>query len=311
MKFHQSGLHTTSFMGVFGATAAAGRAWTLSPQQIRNALGIAGSQASGLLQPLVDGSDSKLFNCGWAAHGGVVAAQLAKQDFTGPAEVFEGQFGLYPAHVDAGAWNLTEVLSDFGRKWHGIEISYKLYPACHHLHSYIDAVMGLKATQNIRAENIDKVICTVDPQQVGIVCEPLVEKKSPTNNYGARFSMPFTIAAAFASESIGLESFGDASRNDRTIKDLAQRIEYVVEKNDAFPLRLPAKIDVRMKDGRTVSATTAHCRGFGGEPITGADIRKKFLANVGGIIDRGHAEKIISACERLEQLSDVAGFWTA
>lgn len=308
MKFHQSGLHTTSFMGVFGAAAAASRAWTLSPQQIRNALGIAGSQASGLLQPLVDGSDTKLFNCGWAAHGGVVAAQLAKQGFTGPAEVFEGQFGLYPAHVEEGEWNLVDVLSDLGQRWHGPEISYKLYPACHHLHSFIDAVIDMKAEQDIRAENINQIICTVDPQQVGIVCEPRDEKKSPINNYGARFSLPFTVAAAFVSDFISLQSFSDVSRNDATIKNIAARVEYVVEKNAVFPQRLPAKIDVIMKDGRTLSASRSHCRGFGGEPIAESDIRRKFFANVEGIISRSHAEKIVFACESLEQLPEVDSF---
>src|SRR5947207_2022824 len=81
-RFHVRGQHTTGLCGTFGAAAVAGRLWGLTPDEIAQAFGIAGSQSSGLFAYLSDGSETKRLHAGWAAHGGIVAADLARRGST-------------------------------------------------------------------------------------------------------------------------------------------------------------------------------------------------------------------------------------
>src|SRR5437588_526566 len=61
------------------------------------ALGIAGTQASGLTEWRADGSWIKRLHPGCAAQSGVLASRLAREGFTGPATIFEGDGGFFRA----------------------------------------------------------------------------------------------------------------------------------------------------------------------------------------------------------------------
>ena len=63
------------------------------------AAGICGSFAAGILECWVDGTQPKFLHPGWAAQSGISAAFLAREDMTGPAQVFEGRFGLFASHL--------------------------------------------------------------------------------------------------------------------------------------------------------------------------------------------------------------------
>ena len=67
-------------------------------KQAANALGIAGSQAAGSMEFLADGSLTKQFHAGWAAHSGLMAALLAREGLTGPGSIIEGKFGFLKAY---------------------------------------------------------------------------------------------------------------------------------------------------------------------------------------------------------------------
>ncbi|MBL8654162.1 MAG: MmgE/PrpD family protein, partial [Alphaproteobacteria bacterium] len=95
--FHGVGLHPTSVLGTPAAAAAAGRLFGLTPEQIACAFGVTASQGSGVLEAYADGTWSKTFHPGWAAHAGIIAARLAQNGFTGPATAFDGRYGLFHA----------------------------------------------------------------------------------------------------------------------------------------------------------------------------------------------------------------------
>src|SRR5439155_17680726 len=92
--FHARGLHPTGVCGVFGATVTVARLRGLDVGQMVNALGLAGSMASGLLEFLADGSETMRLHPGFAAQAGLAAARLAAYGATGPRTGFEGRFGL-------------------------------------------------------------------------------------------------------------------------------------------------------------------------------------------------------------------------
>src|SRR6266850_856999 len=92
-RFHARHYHPTALAGTFGAAAAAGKLYGLTEDELVRAFGICGSQASGIIEYLADGSWTKRLHAGWAAHAGVVATLLGHAGFTGPETVFEGEHG--------------------------------------------------------------------------------------------------------------------------------------------------------------------------------------------------------------------------
>ena len=103
---HKAGFHPTAVLGAMGAAAAAGTVLNLSKPEFVNALGIAGSMASGIIEYLAEGTWTKRMHPGWAAQSGIRAADLARNGFVGPRTVFEGEHGFFHgfAHTTSGDW---------------------------------------------------------------------------------------------------------------------------------------------------------------------------------------------------------------
>ena len=110
---HKAGFHPTAIFGVMGAAAGVGAALGLNAKQLVDALGIAGSFASGIIEYLAEGTWTKRMHPGWAAQSGIRAALLARGGFSGPRTVFEGVHGLFHgfAHTAQGDY---AALGDFG-----------------------------------------------------------------------------------------------------------------------------------------------------------------------------------------------------
>jgi 2-methylcitrate dehydratase PrpD len=80
-------------VGVFGATVTAGKLLGLSEDQLINALGIAGSMSSGILQAIPKGVRLKPLHPGIASMNGFLVELLAREGLRGPGRVFEGERG--------------------------------------------------------------------------------------------------------------------------------------------------------------------------------------------------------------------------
>src|SRR5262249_4190300 len=149
------GFHPTGVAGVFGAAGASGRLLGLDATALTNAFGIAGTLAAGSLEYLADGAWTKRLNAGWAAHGGVVAANLARAGFTGPATVFEGRLGLLHAYSDAP---LPErLLADLGDPFQVMSVSIKPYACCRYNHGLIDCMLQLRAEHAFDPSDVDAI----------------------------------------------------------------------------------------------------------------------------------------------------------
>src|SRR3990172_12593525 len=127
-RFHARNFHPTALSGSFPAAGAAGKLYGLSEDQLVHAFGISGSQASGIIEYLADGSSTKRLHPGWAAHAGVGAALLAPSGFTGPESVFEGRQGFYQAF--AGGYDeqrLSQQVDSLGKQWELEQLTFKPY----------------------------------------------------------------------------------------------------------------------------------------------------------------------------------------
>jgi 2-methylcitrate dehydratase PrpD len=296
-RFHARGFHTTGLAGPFGAATAASVLWGLTAAQTANALGIAGSVASGLFAFLADGSETKRLHAGWAAHGGVVAADLARRGFTGPTTIFEGPHGLFDAFLHGEAPDLARCVRGLGEQWETVRIAIKPYPACHFVHACMDAARRL----GVRAGDVAEVRCFVPPAVTGIVCEPAAAKARPLTTYAAQFSLPFAVASAMVGGREGLDLFGAEALADRRVLALAERVRSVPDPTLPFPGAYPGRVRVVLRDGRVREAEEPINRGHPDRPLSDDEVEEKFARNARRRLDPGSVAKVAWVVRRLEQ----------
>lgn len=137
------GWHATATCGVFGCAAACAKLLDLSVDQIVSALGMAGTQSSGVWAFLGDGSNCKILHPARAAADGIEAAFLAKAGMTGPEHIFDAKDGgLLFAMSDGG--DVSKLSQGLGEVYEILNMDMKPYPCCRSAHCAIDAVLDIR-----------------------------------------------------------------------------------------------------------------------------------------------------------------------
>jgi 2-methylcitrate dehydratase PrpD len=276
---HKAGFHPTAIFGVMGAASGVGAALGLNAKQHVDALGIAGSFASGIIEYLTDGAWTKRLHPGWAAQSGIRAALLARGGFFGPRTVFEGVHGLFHGFAHTTQGNYAAVTGDFGDKWVTETLAFKPYPCGTMAHPYIDCARRL-AARGIKAADIKEMICEVGEGTVHRLWEPLAAKQRPPNGYAAKFATPFILATGFVKGGVGLDAFTDSAVRDPDVLALAAKVRYVIDPDNPYPNAFTGHIRAVLNDGSVVEDRQPHFRGGANEPLTRADIEEKFALNV-------------------------------
>ena len=293
--FFERGLHATSICGTLGAATAAAMLYKLSAAQITSAIGIASSMGAGLLEANRTGGTVKRMHCGWAAHGGVVAAELAKAGLTGPPTVIEGRFGFMQAYCGDQV-NLAELTDDLGTSWVLPGLFFKPYPCNHFTHTGIDAARRMKAN-GITPDQIERLELGVPTPVLRTIAEPREAKIKPESGYHAAFSGPYTVAAAFYRDhGLGLfhEDFEDEAAHDPEILALAAKVNVSANAScdEIFPHQFPAVLTAYLKDGSSVTEQVLVNRGGPQDPLTDAELALKFESNARLAISSEQAAKI-------------------
>jgi len=287
---HRAGFHPTAVFGAVGAAAGVSAALGLNRQQIVDALGTAGSMASGIIEYLAEGAWTKRLHPGWAAQSGLRAALLGRAGFAGPRTVFEGVHGLFNGFAHTVDGDYRQLTGDFGARWVTETLAFKPYPCGTMAHPYIDCARRL-AARGIAADDVAELICEVAEGTVHRLWEPLASKQRPPNGYAAKFSTPFLLAAGFVHGGVGLEAFSAQAVGDAAVLALAAKVRYVVDPANPYPHNFTGHIRAVMRDGSVIEERQPHLRGGAQEPLTQADIAEKFVLNArhGGWDDKQSA----------------------
>jgi 2-methylcitrate dehydratase PrpD len=274
---HKAGFHPTAVLGAVAAAAGVGAALRLDMNRIMNALGIAGSMASGIIEYLAEGTWTKRMHAGWAAQSGLRAALLARAGFTGPRTVFEGVHGLFHGFANTTKGDYDALIGDFGARWVTETLAFKPYPCGTMTHPYIDCARRLGA--RVKAADVTEIVCEVGEGTVHRLWEPLAAKHRPPNGYAGKFSTPYCIAAGFVRGNVGLSDFTDAAVKDAAVLTLAAKVRYQIDPKNPYPDNYTGHIRATLADGSVVEERQPHMRGGAHEPLTRADIEEKFLLN--------------------------------
>jgi 2-methylcitrate dehydratase PrpD len=300
--FHQAGFHPTGVIGAFAAALAAGRLRGLSCEQLVRAQGIAFSFASGNLQFIEDGSWTKRLHPGWAAGCGLTAAALAAADLPAPREAYEGRFGLYRTHL-RGNFDLALATAGLGAMWEIDNVAVKPYPACHFVHSCIDAVVALRA-EGIEPDRVRSIEACVPRGVVQAVCEPLAAKRRPQSDYDAKFSLPYAVASGLVRGRFGMAELAPEALAEPRVQALMDKIAYSVDPTLEFPRHYGAEVRITLDDGRVATHREAVNRGNPERPLSNADIEAKYFENCALTLDDATARRIRDAILNLEALEN-------
>lgn len=282
-KFHDNGFHPSGILAPFAGICTAAKLMDLKQEVIINAFGIAGSQAGTIMEFLHDGSWVKMLHPGWGAFSALYALDCAQAGFTGPRTVFEGQYGVFPVHIHS-LGRLEEQIDTLGKAWLTPEIAFKLYPTCHHTHSFINVMTALMDEHHFSADDIQSVCAYGTPMCASQVCLPKEAKVRPDTEYMMKFSLYYVVAMAALHGKVTTEEIDLKYMEDPAVLEMIDRIEFIEDPSIAVPGHMPAKLEVTLKDGRSFTKLQKYEKSAKENPITLEDVIQKYRACVAGIL---------------------------
>jgi len=218
---NNAGWHSTGTCGVFGAAAAVARVLASDQATTRNALGIAGSFASGTWAFMSEGAMTKRLHPGQAAASGVLAVLLARSGMTGPAAILDAPWGGFlPTYAgDKADWSALTI--GLGKDWRIHRSSIKPYASCRGTHAAVDAMLKLRS-EGASSENLAAIRVNVHPTIVRMCGATEV-----STLLDAQMSLPYALAVALVHGGADLPMFSEAARCDHAVLEQARRVEVV------------------------------------------------------------------------------------
>ena len=290
------GFHAPGTTGPFGASVACGHLLGFDAARTTNALGIAGSLSSGLVEFARSGSGAmvKRLHFGRAAEGGLLAASLAADGFTGPSTVLEGECGFLKVFCDER--DVEELTRGLGETWLTSRISMKRY-ACHTAcHTPVQAIVDMKASERLAAENIQSIEIKVGSKELR-----RHDIRDPGDVMIGQYSVPFSVALAIAADARDPRTFRDADVNNPELRSLMQRIR-LVPWDTPQPSPIASTVTVTMRDGKVLRAEVSDFKGTPDNPLSADELREKVL-----LLTRDHDTTSVTAMfNRLQHLEDEA-----
>jgi 2-methylcitrate dehydratase PrpD len=306
--------HPTGTAATFGAAVAVGSLLRLNGKQMTDALGSAGTQAAGLWEFNSDGTLSKALHPGKAALNGLLAADLAREGFTGASRILEGDRGFFRA-MSQGA-DESRITDRLGEHWKITENCYKLHFCCGHTHTAIDMAIDTLADATI-VETFEGCppnlkIARVDVETYGPGVA-IVKERNPKTPFQARFSLNYCVAAALLEGRVGLEQFaaerfGPDGVQIPELADLMSRVHVSVAEDltACYPAAWPVRIRVHYENGDVAKRAADFPKGNPENPVTTEELEAKFMALVTPRIGADGARRVLEAVRSVESCGDIA-----
>lgn len=268
------GWHPTMVFGTLAASLAAGRLLGLDAERMGHALGMAYHQASGSAQSMRDGVLSKRLGAGFAARAAVLAAFLAKDGLSGTVHALEGNAGLF-ALYERGEVETAHLFDGLRETWRIPEYSFKPYPCCRCNHTVIG--LGIDChRQGLAVDDIEAIEVGMGEVNVLTVGAPYEAGRASVVH--AQFSAAYGLARALVDGHVGLRSYGLPAITDARVAALARKVRVVADPAiDATAIE-PARLRIRMHDGRSLTAASDAMKGSPRAPMTDAEFDAKFVS---------------------------------
>lgn len=301
----RKGFHNTAIAGVFGAAAAVSSILRLDAPRTRDALGLAASFAGGVREYLAEGAEVKRLHPGKAARDGLLCAELARRGVTGPSKGLEGAMGFL--RLFAGEEIRSQhLLADLGTRWCIEDVYFKPYPCCRHYHAAIDAVLELRAQQAIDPDDVTGI--TIGLYGVGTLghdhttVETLLE---------AQMSAPCAIALGLADGDVTAVQFLSESVSRPIVRSLMAMSRTTVDAQceRIYPGVRSGVVTLDLRDKRQLVARVENPKGEAQNPMTDADLERKFQSNARPVVGEAVCGQIAKSVWQFDQLTHGASLY--
>jgi 2-methylcitrate dehydratase PrpD len=298
------GWHNTPLAGVFGAAAAVASLLGLDAARANHALGLAGSFAGGIRQYLDDGAEVKRIHPGKAARDGMLCAEFAKRGVTGPGKVLEGRYGFADTHA-GGEFKWGRLMEGLGSRWEIAGIYFKPYPCCRHYHSAIDGIVALRGEHRLAPADVESL--RIGLYAVGVNGH---DHKHCDNILDAQMSAPVGAALAMVDGEIAAHQFLPDSLARPEVRRMIELTETRLDEEceRLYPARRSGVVEIVVKGGRKLSARVLDPKGEGENPMSDADLERKFAANCEPLVGKQRAGAILQAVWDFENTRDIGKF---
>jgi 2-methylcitrate dehydratase PrpD len=298
---HLKGWHPSCIFGTLGAASSAAKLLRLTADQTAMALGIACSEAAGLVRNF--GSSTKSVQVGNAAKNGILAAMLAKDGFTSSRNILEGEGSFSSVFYFGARVDMPSIVDRLGKPYSLIDpgLDVKQYPSCGGTHRCLDAILYLISQFNIKPEDVDGIECQIHPVSIKALIHD-----NPKTALEGKFSMQFALAAAIVDRQFGLAQDNDEKVNDPVVKNLMKRIVCRVNTNDkGDPDSCPDRLVVRLRDGKEYSHEVMVAKGASRLPLSREELLTKFRECAKPVLKGDEIEGCIELVLRLEEMKDI------
>jgi len=291
---YAAGWHATATMGRFGAAAGVGKQARLGRNEMVHALGLAGTQASGIRN--VFGTMTKSFHPGIAAANGLLSVLLAQEGYTSAPDILETGKGL--GNILSDDYNPQRGLKGLGQTHTILGTSFKPFASCLYTHPTIDAVIALRNQNTIAPDAVDTIRCGVSK-----FCMDAANQKNPQTGLSAKFSVSYCAALAMLNGRAGDDLFQDTEIQNPATLDLMGRVgvEAVPELKDS-----EAEVTVILKNGQKLKHHTVHALGSPENPLSDRQLEEKAKTLLEPVFDGKKADTIIDRLWGLEEVENIS-----
>jgi 2-methylcitrate dehydratase PrpD len=296
ISLRDRGFHTTPVCGGFGAAVAAGMLLKLSEAEMVSALGLAGAQASGLME-MYGPSMQKRFNPGPAARAGVTAAVMASLGYTGAATIFEGERGFCRAFSDKA--DLDALTRGLGAEF-PIFIEFKPYSCARPIHNAIDCALKIRRQLSGPVSTIARMTMRRHPDWAHYHLNP-----APRTYHEAQVSLPYSVAVALIEGAALPAQYQDAKLDDPEIRRLSHLIQVVPDAT--LPRGVSCHLSVETEAGEALAAQVDHPKGSIAVPMSATEAAAKFHALADPVIGGDAADALVARVASLETFPAIAG----
>ena len=291
-------VHSHGTWGTIGTAVAAAKLAGLDAAGVRSVINLSASMSpANTWTTALEGVTIRNAYPGRSGLEGLLAVDLHRAGFTGLADAPSDVYGT----ILADRFEPERALDGLGGPLRIEQNYFKLYACCRYNHFALDALLAMARAERLEAAQVERVIVTTIP------FAPRMADPAPTSMLAAKFSIPYAVAAALVLGRADVPAFVEPALSDPRIRSLAARVEVRVDprmspRGTDYPTAL---VEVRLRDGRTLTGSTTVVRGDFADPVPAGEVVEKFVALVSGVLGADRARAVVEIVDQVETLKDV------